>query len=151
MLLRRTLILHSQYSPFYMCANRPRYKIILPWILNSLILFNANKLFVHLDRSLFYNQSVFLFQSTFLLAGTFAVSLHPSYVHDVSKKTYDALRTTPRYSWCIRVYRFSNDVLNETVTLSGLKLFYLTRHKILTADPNSYCCRNANWNNCIWF
>lgn len=69
---------------------------------------------------------------------TFAVSLYASYVHDESKKPYDALRTIPRYSWCLEAYRFSEEVVNETVALTGMKLFHLTRQLILTVSPNAY-------------
>lgn len=84
----------------------------------------------------------FWFSLSFLITRTFAVSLCASYVHDESKKPYDALRTIPRHSWCLEAYRFSEELVNETVALSGMKLFHLTRHLILTVSQSAQKCAN---------
>lgn len=82
----------------------------------------------------FMSKLYFWVSLSFLITRTLAVSLFASYIHDESKKTYDALRTIPRYSWCIEAYRFSEEIVNETVALSGMKLFHLTRQLILTVS-----------------
>lgn len=61
-----------------------------------------------------------------------AVSLFASYIHDESKKPIIVIRAIPRQYWCKEAFRFSEDVVNETVALSGMKFFYLTRKLILT-------------------
>lgn len=78
------------------------------------------------------NKVYFWFSLTFLITRTVAVSLFASYIHDESKKSIYVLRAIPRYSWCKEAFRFSEEVVNETVALSGLKFFFLTRRLILT-------------------
>lgn len=80
----------------------------------------------------FMNKLYFWFSLAFLITRTVAVSLFASYIHDESKKPIHVLRAIPRYSWCKEAFRFSEEVVNETVALSGLKFFFLTRKLILT-------------------
>ncbi|XP_055326853.1 gustatory receptor for sugar taste 64f-like [Sitodiplosis mosellana] len=100
----------------------------------------ANNLFfvcVQIVRSIkempsFLNKVYFWFSLTFLITRTVAVSLFASHIHDESKKPITVLRAVPNHSWCKETYRFSEEVINETVALSGLKFFFLTRNVILT-------------------
>lgn len=68
----------------------------------------------------------------FLITRTLAVPVYASGVHDESKKSINILRAIPRLSWCKEADRFAEDVVNETVALSGMKFFFLTRKLILT-------------------
>lgn len=74
----------------------------------------------------------FWFSLTFLIARTLAVSLYSAAIHDESKKTIHVLRAVPQSSWCTEVRRFSEQVVNDTIALSGMRFFYLTRRLILT-------------------
>ena len=80
----------------------------------------------------FMNKVYFWFSLIFLITRTLAVSLYASYIHDESKKPINILRAIPRHSWCKEAYRFSEEVVNDTVALSGMKFFFLTRRLILT-------------------
>lgn len=84
----------------------------------------------------FINKVYFWFSLTFLITRTLAVSLYASYIHDESKKPIAILRAIPRHSWCKEAYRFSEEVVNDNVALSGLKFFYLKRNIILTVNIN---------------
>lgn len=116
----------------------------------------ANNLFficVQIVRSIkpmpsIMNKVYFWFSLSFLIARTLAVSLYASYIHYESKEPFHALCTIPRYSWCIEAYRFSEEIVNETVALSGMKFFYLTRGLVLTVSSNSYIIQ---FRNAIWF
>lgn len=61
-----------------------------------------------------------------------AVSLYAANVHEESKKPIHILRAVPHHSWCKDAFRFTEEVVHETVALSGLKFFFLTRTLILT-------------------
>ena len=74
----------------------------------------------------------FWFSLLFLIARTLAVSLYSSRIHDESKKPAIVLRAVPNSSWGIEVRRFVEQVVNDTVALTGMKFFYLTRKLILT-------------------
>lgn len=78
------------------------------------------------------NKVYFWFSLTFLITRTVTVSLLASYIHDESKKPIAILRAIPRSAWCKEAYRFSEEVVNETVALSGMKFFFVTRKMILT-------------------
>lgn len=89
----------------------------------------------------FLSKVYFWLSLGFLISRTLGVSLSASSVYDESKKPLLALRTIPRNSWCIEAYRFSAEIINETVALSGMKLFHLTRELILTVSSNQKCQR----------
>lgn len=82
----------------------------------------------------FMNKVYFWFSLTFLITRTVAVSLFASYVHDESRKPITVLRAIPRFSWCKEAFRFSEEVVNQTVALSGMRFFFLTRTLILTVS-----------------
>lgn len=66
----------------------------------------------------------------FLIARTLALSLYSSEIHDQSKKPVEFLRAVP--VWCIEVKRFSEHVVNDTIALTGMRFFYMTRKLILS-------------------
>lgn len=72
----------------------------------------------------------FWFSLVFLISRTLALTLYSSEIHDQSKKPIEFLRAVP--VWCIEVKRFSEHVVNDTIALTGLRFFYLTRTLILS-------------------
>lgn len=79
----------------------------------------------------------FWFSLIFLIARTLAVSLYSAEIYDQSKKPVDVLRAIPNHSWCTEARRFSEHVVNDTIALTGMRFFYLTRKLILTVrDKN---------------
>lgn len=63
---------------------------------------------------------------------TFFVSLLASRVNDESKIPTMILHSVPSTLWCKETKRFRDEVVNNTVALSGLKFFFLTRKLILS-------------------
>lgn len=58
------------------------------------------------------------------------MSLYSSQIYDESKKPIDVLRAAP--IWCTEVRRYSEHVVNDTIALTGMRFFYLTRNLILS-------------------
>lgn len=56
--------------------------------------------------------------------------MYSSQIYDESKKPIDVLRAVP--NWCTEVRRFSEHVVNDTIALTGMRFFYLTRKLILS-------------------
>lgn len=76
----------------------------------------------------------FWFSLIFLISRTLAVSLYSAQIHDESKKPINVLRAVPTHSWCTEVHRFIEQVDNDTIALSGLRFFFLTRKLILSVS-----------------
>lgn len=97
---------------------------------NSNIIFSY--LIVH-DRPLptFYRMVYFWFSLIFLIIRTFAVSLFAARLNDESKKPIKILPSIPSSSWNTDAKRLFDDVIFNTVALSGLEFFFLTRSLIL--------------------
>lgn len=72
----------------------------------------------------------FWFSLIFLISRTLALSLYSSKVYDESQKSLNVLRAVP--NWCIEVRRFVEQVVNDTIALTGMRFFYLTRKLILS-------------------
>ena len=60
------------------------------------------------------------------------MSLYAADVNDESKRPALVLRTIPRQSWCLEAKRFSEEVASDTMALSGMKFFNLTRKMVLS-------------------
>lgn len=78
-----------------------------------------------------YRMVYFWYSLIFLILRTFAVSLFAARIHDESKKPIKILRAIPSSSWNTEAKRLFDDVLFNTVTLSGMEFFFLTRKLIL--------------------
>lgn len=74
----------------------------------------------------------FWFSLFFLILRALAVSLYAAEIYDESKKPIDVLRSVPHDSWCVEVQRFSEEVVNGKVALSGRQFFFITRQLILS-------------------
>lgn len=66
------------------------------------------------------------------MARAIAVSIYSAGVHNESKKPITVLRAVPTSSWSLETRRFSEEIVNDTVALSGMRFFYLTRKLILS-------------------
>lgn len=99
----------------------------------------------------FVNKVYFWFSLIFLIIRTLAVSLFASYIHDESKKPVTIIRAIPQYSWCLEAHRFSEEVVNRTIALSGLKFFYLTRQIILVVSYGKFICKRKHELGILYF
>lgn len=65
-----------------------------------------------------------------------AVSFFAARINDESKQPIRILRDVNSRSWNAETNRFLNDIHNDTVALSGLRFFCLTRKLILSVSKN---------------
>lgn len=63
---------------------------------------------------------------------TLAVSLYSAQINDESKKIVEVIRVAPKESWCVELKRFYDEVTYDTVALTGMKFFYLTKRLVLS-------------------
>ncbi|XP_058823605.1 gustatory receptor for sugar taste 64e-like isoform X2 [Topomyia yanbarensis] len=68
---------------------------------------------------------------TFLIGRTLGVTMCAAEVNDESKQPIKVLRTIPREGWCLEAKRFAEEVVNDTVALTGMKFFNMTRKLVL--------------------
>lgn len=78
----------------------------------------------------------FWFSLIYLISRTLAVTLYSAEINDQSKQPFKVIRIVPRESWCLEIKRFSNEVSRDTVALTGMKFFFLTRGLVLSV---SFC------------
>lgn len=98
----------------------------------------------------------FYFSLMFLLGRTLAVSLYSAEIYDESQKPIKVLRCVPMDSWCFETKRFSDEVSHDTVALTGMKFFHITRKLVLSVsirDLYSLSCKMiiniaGCWHNC---
>lgn len=73
----------------------------------------------------------FWFGLAFLIGRTLAVSMCTAAVNDESQRPFEVLRAIPRDGWCVEAKRFAEEVINDTVALTGMKFFNMTRKLVL--------------------
>uniref|UniRef100_A0A182LWX8 Gustatory receptor n=1 Tax=Anopheles culicifacies TaxID=139723 RepID=A0A182LWX8_9DIPT len=73
----------------------------------------------------------FWFNLIILIGRTLAVAMFAAEVNDESKRPIEVLRTIPRDGWCLETKRFAEEVTTDTVALTGLKFFSMTRKLVL--------------------
>lgn len=73
----------------------------------------------------------FWFNLIILIGRTLAVAMFAAEVNDESKRPIEVLRTIPREGWCLEAKRFAEEVTTDTVALTGLKFFSMTRQLVL--------------------
>ncbi|XP_058448772.1 gustatory receptor for sugar taste 64e-like [Malaya genurostris] len=73
----------------------------------------------------------FWFGLAFLIGRTLAVTMYAAEVNDESMRPIEVLRTIPREGWCLEAKRFTEEVINDTVALTGMKFFNMTRQLVL--------------------
>ncbi|XP_033242686.1 gustatory receptor for sugar taste 64e isoform X2 [Drosophila miranda] len=74
----------------------------------------------------------FWFSLTYLLGRTLVLSLYSSSINDESKRPLRIFRMVPREYWCDELKRFSEEVHMDTVALTGMKFFRLTRGVVIS-------------------
>jgi len=52
-------------------------------------------------------------------------------IHDSSKYPIEVIKSIPLEGWCVEMQRISDEARSQTIALSGMKFFYLTRKSIL--------------------
>jgi gustatory receptor len=67
-----------------------------------------------------------------LIGRTIAVSLYSASINDESKRPLEVFRAVSREDWCMEVKRFNEEVANDSIALSGMKFFQLTRKLVLS-------------------
>ncbi|XP_038209591.1 gustatory receptor for sugar taste 64f-like [Zerene cesonia] len=74
----------------------------------------------------------FAFSLAFVLSRSLAVSLIASKVHVASLEAAPTLYSVPSSVYCIEVQRFIEQVHGDTVALTGMNFFYVTRQLVLS-------------------
>ncbi|XP_060653168.1 gustatory receptor for sugar taste 61a [Drosophila nasuta] len=73
------------------------------------------------------NYAFFWFSLLFLLGRTCAVFLYASRIHEFSELPLEVLYMVPSDNWTEEVQRFTHQINNQFIALSGYRLYYLTR------------------------
>lgn len=76
----------------------------------------------------------FWFSLLFLITRTSAFLLFAAAIHDESKRPIEVLRAVPKKSFCSEVERFIEEVVNGTLSLTGMRFFYMTRKLMLSVS-----------------
>lgn len=76
----------------------------------------------------------FWYSLLFMIMRAACVSFSVTGIHDETKELIHILRAVPSHSWNIETKRFRNELNNDTIALSGMRFFYLTRKLILTVS-----------------
>lgn len=74
----------------------------------------------------------FWFSFIYLISRTLAVIIYSADINDQSKEPFKVIRVVPREAWCLELKRFSNEVTRDTIALSGMNFFFLTRSMVLS-------------------
>ncbi|KAL4707652.1 hypothetical protein ACJJTC_007002 [Scirpophaga incertulas] len=74
----------------------------------------------------------FVFSFVFVLGRFLAVSLKASCIHTEALATAPALYNLPSTVYCVEIQRFLEQVHGNTVALTGLQFFYVTKSLLLT-------------------
>lgn len=78
------------------------------------------------------NSVYYWYSLIFLIARTSAVFFIASSIHDESKKPLKILRTIPNDGWFGETQRFSKQVQDDCIALSGKKFFFISRGIIIS-------------------
>lgn len=73
------------------------------------------------------------------MARTLAVCLYSAEIHEESKKPIAVLRAAPNISWCTEAQRLFENVKNDTIALSGIRFFFVTRQVIPSVGLLKIC------------
>lgn len=85
-------------------------------------------------RKLPYTINVIYFWCSFLylLGRTIITQFIASEIYTSSKYPIEIIKSIPQEGWCIEMQRIMDEARSQTIALSGMKFFYLTRKTILT-------------------
>ncbi len=76
----------------------------------------------------------FWFSFVFLISRTLAVTMYSAEINDQSKEPLKVIRNVPSKEWCLEIKRFSNEITRDTVALTGMNFFFLTRGLVLSVS-----------------
>lgn len=68
----------------------------------------------------------------YLLGRTIITQFIASEIYTSSKYPIEIIKSIPQEGWCIEMQRIMDEARSQTIALSGMKFFYLTRKTILT-------------------
>ncbi|XP_055326860.1 gustatory receptor for sugar taste 64f-like [Sitodiplosis mosellana] len=80
----------------------------------------------------YYRLIYFWYSFIFLVIRAFFVSFTAAGINDESTKPIEILRSVSSSSWNTETKRFFDEVTNETIALSGMRFFFITRKMILS-------------------
>lgn len=98
----------------------------------NLIISFSNLVKLSSQKPTFAHAFYFWTSLIYLIGRTLAVTLYSASINDESKKPLEVFRAVSRQDWCIEVKRFNEEVANDTVALTGMKFFQLTRKLVLS-------------------
>ncbi|XP_038116182.1 gustatory receptor for sugar taste 64a [Culex quinquefasciatus] len=81
----------------------------------------------HVMNDLYYGYSLF-----FLIVRTVTMFLCAARIHEAAKKPLDIVSKIPNTGWCVELDRFSTQLKSETVALSGMGFFHITRQLLFS-------------------
>lgn len=76
----------------------------------------------------------FWFSFIYLISRTLAVILYSAEINDQSKEPFKVIRVVPKEAWCLEIKRFSHEVTRDTIALTGMNFFFLTRSMVLSVS-----------------
>uniref|UniRef100_A0AAG5CUB2 Gustatory receptor n=1 Tax=Anopheles atroparvus TaxID=41427 RepID=A0AAG5CUB2_ANOAO len=97
----------------------------------TMLSISNNLFFICVSRPTFVHTVYFWFNLVILIGRTLAVAMFAAEVNDESKRPIEVLRTIPRSGWCLEAKRFAEEVTTDTVALTGMKFFSMTRQLVL--------------------
>lgn len=74
----------------------------------------------------------FIYSLIFIIFRTFGLAFLAARINDESKKPLKLLLSVPSHAWTTETKRFYNEVYCNTIALSGMEFFFLTRKLILS-------------------
>lgn len=114
---------------FHLCSAAEEFRVRKMmrnhWRRNKFWLFSS-------DKPTFAHAFYFWVSLLYLIGRTLAVSLYSASINDESKRPLEVFRAVSRQDWCVEVKRFNEEVANDTIALSGMKFFNLTRTLVLS-------------------
>uniref|UniRef100_A0A7G3AWS6 Gustatory receptor n=1 Tax=Lutzomyia longipalpis TaxID=7200 RepID=A0A7G3AWS6_LUTLO len=78
------------------------------------------------------NVIYFWYSLFYLIIRTICLFLFTAEINDQAKKPMEILKTIPTFSWCVELDRFIHQTARESICLSGMRFFYLTRKLVLS-------------------
>ncbi|XP_055605235.1 gustatory receptor for sugar taste 64a-like [Uranotaenia lowii] len=78
------------------------------------------------------NDIYYWFSLLFLIARTVTMFLSAAHIHETAKKPLDIVTRIPNSGWCVELERFATQLKSETVALSGMGFFDVTRQLLFS-------------------
>ncbi|XP_055635567.1 gustatory receptor for sugar taste 64a-like [Toxorhynchites rutilus septentrionalis] len=78
------------------------------------------------------NDVYYCFSLLFLIGRTVTMFLCAASIHEAAKKPLDVVTKIPNSGWCVELDRFATQLKSETVALSGMGFFHITRQLLFS-------------------